>query len=447
MVNINKYKVIKGGSSEIQLANPFIKIGTNTFTLTGKLIDPSQPGRFIIVIDSENEANEHIQFLVYKSNSEVGIWRYMALTYDNAKIQTVLIDPSFYEKDAESIKNIILDESVPLRNDAEELIPPHIKHVIIYKGDNYVTTTFLSIELQKFITESHHILPEYEFRIGDILQGLAWNTPQNLEFIFNTDRKYDNTTNPSFEIANKLEICGNIGLNIKLLYAILKKFYRDVNGKSFYKLNSIIIAHEEIKLQILTYWKEHIFPSIISRYLALSQPEKYDAYEHIFTAISDSSNEPTFIVASMYNLFVTTQFSDNFLINLDTSVQLYTNKIVYDNAQIDIVINSCDFNQKESSNTYRLFYYSYTYLNSTSERYNGEYRLPLYVISLNENDSEINRCGVYNKYMNMGAYLCKIMDYKLQAYFLYDQDRTVSVDGQPVYNFVGDLFNNIWPFN
>ncbi len=427
----------------LRIYRPAVTINNITFTITSRLINPQQPTRIFFMINSEDHEGNHNPFLVYKSNSDIGIWRFLVLHLSNSEISDV----------SKETNVLIMDPGEPIRNQyTEELLPNLVnKHVIIEKGANYVTTTFMCIELQQLLTQ-HQDDPSihtYPFVLGEQIKGISNDSELVIDYVFNPLRGYDNSTNISFTKSNIYK-CGNFAFTHFDLIQICKTI-PPFNTHSNLSLQQIInhvfsSSNTDLKNNIIRVWKENYFPIILSIQIKEYPEVERQAISEILTKINTDNIEPSTIMALTYKYLVNYFYIPNFTIDLSETQQLYTFTTRYDNAVFDLIINSCNFLENNTGAKYCLFFYQYNYANSTNNKYDGTYNFPLNIISLDEDNNTVNKMGVYHKYLNVGSYLCKIMEYKMQMEYLHE-NRTIIVDGLPVYNFVGDLFTDIWPFN
>jgi hypothetical protein len=426
-----------------RIVRPIVTINNITFTITSRLINPQQPTRIFFMINSEDQEGNHSPFLVYKSNSDIGIWRFLVLHLSSSEISDV----------SKETDVLIMDPGEPIRNQyTEELLPNIVnRHVIIEKGANYVTTTFMCIELQQLLTQHQDDLSieTYPFVLGEQIEGISNDSELVIDYVFNPLRGYDNSTNISFTKSNIYK-CGSFAFTYQHVVYICKVIppFNSHQSKRSHEIIDYVLSYSNIDLKnnIIRVWKEHFFPIILNFQIKEYPEDKRQAISEILTNFNKNNIEPSTIMALTYKYLVNYFYIPNFTIDLSEAQQLYTFTTRYDNAVFDLIINSCNFSENNTGARYCLFFYQYNYANSTNNAYDGTYNFPLNIISLDEDNNAVNKMGVYHKYLNVGPYLCKIMEYKMQMEYL-NEDRTIVVDGLPVYNFVGDLFTDMWPFN
>jgi hypothetical protein len=102
--------------------------------------------------------------------------------------------------------------------------------------------------------------------------------------------------------------------------------------------------------------------------------------------------------------------------------------------------------------TYTIFYYKYriVYDSNGLHDFTTIYNIPINIFSTNGNDAYVNELGLYNKFINTNAYLCKMMEYTFQFVIINQPEinkRFMFYGDRYVYNFIGDLHTNFWPLN
>jgi len=335
------------------------------------LIDRNVPlGRDHVRIRSHNlKTKKTINFVCYRSNSEVGLWR--ACVYW-AGVKTY------------------------------------------YKGSDYITSTFINIELQNFININYEKLPKLDkdftiycstFSKDDTLQEYV-KTTKELEVIISTPREVED------QIFKVFKICG-AGMCFKTSF-VIDNFIKNLKDNEVYEKEFKTILQKDKPINDQNEVD-----------LIYGKPDKYlhVNIKHVYKSM--------------------TELMSKYFILLDTkSVYIGSNKVVYNDTTIDLKFYQRTIKNTINSNEYNLFYAKYTFM-KTGSPHNGTYYT---IINVLPKDAKLIEFGIYDKIVSAGTYIYKILEYKEQCK-IDDRGRSVDVDRKSCYVFIGDFMSDLWPLN
>jgi hypothetical protein len=384
--------------------HPIIEIGSNKFQLISKNV--TKEYLFILI----RNIGHDFTFLVYRSNSHGGIFRLCTRTTEG--------------------------------------------EMHLYKGlDDYVTQTFIHIELQKFIIENYEKLitnPELSIEKCPCVQSKINPKdpdPKSLyyhELVDGTNqyRKYKNNIS-ILKILNDFK-CGEGFANIETLLTKLEegkggileldyqKFMMDIykifNPK--YGTNGPEKCLRKSSCPLTTKLKEtrdiEIRKKIVRKYLEY---------------ISDYLNE-TFDILPGTNKKL---YSDNFTIPKIKDVLI---SMHYCSVDIQTKSGKTKYEYIREISKFTIIYAIYEIKSSTHKISNGIYSMTFNIIPMTNIvddkivENSINRLGLYRFYTSIGIYLCKLFDYVQQVGAIAEYDKIVGD-----YVFLGDLYDGLFPVN
>jgi hypothetical protein len=270
------------------------------------------------------------------------------------------------------------------------------------KGKHYILSSFVHIDLQMFINNHYNNLVE-----GSFIDNYCKNNEKNqvLEQIINVltsnERHISITNDPIFKILSKCKpgFCLRYqSVLYKMAEEVNKLMMEDKENENIYK--KFITIYEESKSTTL-------LEKISSFYRAINMlMEKY------YTLVKD-----------------TVIHLGKFIFKID------------EESDISHEIYSVTIINNLTKTQYTLIYSRYI-LNVKDFDFNGEYYI---IINLLPSDAQINEFGVYDKVIDVGIYVYKIMNYEDQCNISNDfNERTINVRNR-CYVFIGDILNNVWP--
>lgn len=372
-----------------QKHHPIITIGRYEFQLLYKLNEPSYQK-----IKIRNITQQQIDFIVYPSNSQGNIYRFCSID--------------------------------------------GISH--LYKGNDYVTETFLHMDLQKFINHN----------IGKLIEFDEETCPTNTDII------------PHMDISYKEYMDKRL---VKFTDKFLDKISELECGKGFsntYKIIGNIVDIYKGCCNILSI--NHIF--VLGGYMTLilrlidkgsdisKKVEEFnELYIDLFTKNrngkdSGLSYDNKHKIMRFYLEFISYYMNSNFDIKFDSVKQLYSTGEFLMKKDVSIKLNfifySVIVTNKISNLDYTIIYAKYKYENSIIKKFNGSYSTMLNMIPHSSKDfnngNDINSLGLYKNFTTLGIYLCKPFDYVKQV-----KTMAPSIASSDDYYFLGHVYTNLFP--
>ena len=271
------------------------------------------------------------------------------------------------------------------------------------KGANYITSSFIHLDLQIFINSNYDKLTE----VGENLISAYCNANKELfHFLYDENRfAKDDVLAPlkdckagecfkSYGICDFVKKLGD--KNLKSSYEI------DLHSLLSSKLTELT-CNQPPHMQLNANLNEHIgiFYEGLSEYLS-----KYFKIEN-------------------YHRFIGS-FSDGF----------YDYKVT--NTLYELHITNLESNKK-----YILYLNNYNYFNKP-EQFNGIYKHITNIVPI---ESKITKFGLYSEIMDVGTYIYKPIEYLVQCQ-LNNRTRVINTGGfGGCYVFIGDFQTNVWPLN
>jgi hypothetical protein len=388
---------------EIIDRNPIIEIGSNKFQLISKNVT-----REYLLILIRN-IGYNFRFIVYRSNSHGGIFRLCTMTEEGSR---------------------------------------HL-----YKGlDDYVTQTFIHIELQKFIIENYKKLitdPELSIKKCPCVQSKINPTdPNSLHYYELVDgenkyRKYNNNI-PVLDLLNDFK-CGEGFADIKTL---LTQFE---NGEGGIRA----IGYQEFMWDIF---------KIFDPKYGTNGPEKCVRGSNCPLTTKLKETRDIGIrkkIVRKYLEYISDYLNKTFDILPGTNKKLYSDKfdipkindvlisMTYYSVDIQTKSGKTKYENRHEISKFTIIYAIYDIESSTHKILNGRYSITFNIIPMTNKfvdgkiiKNSINRLGLYRFYTSIGIYLCKMFDYVEQVGAIAEYDKVFGG-----YVFLGDLYDGLFPVN
>jgi hypothetical protein len=382
--------------------NPIKQIGTNKF----QLISKNSTSDYLLILI--RNIGYDFRFIVYRSNSHGGIFRLCTRTEE------------------------------------------YSRH--LYKGlDDYVTQTFIHIELQKFIIENYkNLITDPSLSIDKcpcVKSKINPTDPKSLYYYELVDgankyRKYNNNIR-ILNILNDFK-CGEGFADIKTLLTQLE------NGEG----GILAMGYQKFMMDIL-----QIFDPTYGANGPVKCVRKTDC------PITSKLKETRDIgirkkIVRKYLEYISDYLNETFDILPETNKKLYSDE--FDIPKIkDVLISmtyfSVDIQTKSGKTKYEkireiskftIIYAIYDIRSSTNKILNGRDSITFNIIPMTNNvddkiiENSINRLGLYRFYTSIGIYLCKLFDYVEQVGAIAEYDKIVGG-----YVFLGDLYDGLFPVN
>jgi hypothetical protein len=371
-----------------QKHHPIKKIGRYEFQLLYKFNEPNYQK-----IKIRNITQQQIDFIVYPSNSQGNIYRFCSI-------------------DGKS----------------------HI-----YKGNDYVTETFIHMDLQEFINHN----------IGKLIEFKKEICPTNTDIIPHMDMSYKEYMDKRL---------------VKFTDKFLDKISELECGKGFsntYKIIGNIINIYKGCCDILSI--NHIFTlggymTLILRLIGKGSDisKKVEEFNELYLDLfkknrkgqdSGLSYDNKHKIMRFYLEFISYYMNSNFDIKFDSVKQIYSTGEFLMKKDTSIKLNFIFFSvivtNKISNLDYTIIYAKYKYENSIIKKFNGSYTTMLNMIPHGSGDpkgNEINSLGLYKNFTTMGIYLCKSFDYGGQV-----RTMAPAITADDDYYFLGHVYTNLFP--
>ena len=345
-----------------------ISIDENTFMLISR---GKSNGRDHVELKNLNR--NYNNFAFYRSNSEGGLWR-MCLFKNN-----------HYEK-----------------------------------GENtdYITATFISMELQMFINERYK------------------HVPFNENIIDKCEYEYDRYNNPIYERIRHLpyKIDGEIAREKIENFAF--EPLELCRAADCFKNNDTVgdFKHTlsyKINIKELDYYRNNLF-------LKLDKIKKFKKSGKERTMSENIIRIYKAVSAYMNDIFVCDLDTKRFIGSFDFKIS--------DDISIDHKFYQIQIKNRIDKKEYYLYYSQYYFYNMLNPLYNGDYSIVLNVVPKGTKTDEY---GLYNKILSLGVYIYKILEYEGQVNFSKKERDKRSIIGpkRERYNFIGDFMTNVWPLD
>jgi hypothetical protein len=385
------YEVFRSIDEHILQRHPIIKIDDHSFQLIYKNLTDSY-----LVIKIKN-IRLKFSFFVYRSNSHGGIFRLCTRTDETSD---------------------------------------HL-----YKGDtDYVTQTFIHIELQKFIIQNYaNLLTDDTLTIRSCPSIRSRLIPDDLSSLYYHDminNQYYNRRYINEKLHRLVNInCGTAFLSVEELIENITRMY-DLPGN--YSL---------LQKPIMSIINPAFDVSTLSRRPSanLLLPE----YRRVKPDIKTKKK-----IIRLYLEYISEYLNERFKLLPATNKSLYSDTFTIpriEGVTIEMTYYSVEMQKRIPSedNNFLVIYALYNIRSSIHTELNGRYSKVFNIIPMTNhllagssllNNNNINRVGLYRYYMSIGIYLCKIFEYITQA-------RDIAGKSYGDYTFVGDLYTNLFPVN
>lgn len=335
---------------------PGIKIDGYSFVLESRT--PPQSQREAIAIKTKDA-----RYCYYRSDSEMGIWRLC----------------------------MISDYGID-------------------KGVDYVTSSFISIELQQFINENlSKLMVEPEASIISRCK----KSPERTD---------------AFNLLNDEN---RIYKNREYMFEIMERC------RAAHCFTTGTFGFESVMETIEQYRKT----------LAKNTPE-YDIYDdfvqtlNLFCGKKCSDNDYKTRTENFIKAYYDTigyLMDKNFVLHKESKKYIGSYSFAYKNAKINHNLYGVYIISRSTNQSYRLIYSYYNIYLDENSKFNGNYYA---IINLLPPDAKITSSGLYDKIMSVGVYIYKILEYRKQCDI---EDKTRNVGGDCRYIFLGDFLNRVWP--
>ena len=363
--------------------HPEITINTYTFKLLYKM----ENERYIRV--KIKNIQQKIDFIIYQSNSHCNLYRFCS----------ILSDKTYYKGDKDYVTETFI------HMDLQKFIVENFDNIILKEEEEclYIADdTHLSLKEVKpfwvYIKERQTLFSSEKFliRITDIKCGEGFSNIYKIIDIIN-----DILRNPrEFLPADLITEFNTLIRNILLIF--FPK--REIKEKDF--------REEILKLTI-----ELLTKNRSGAESGLEIPDKYKIMRLYLEFISAYMNNKYNILSGYKKLYET-----NFRMKK------------YPSKEFRFSFFSVDIQHKENRKIYSVIFAFYNY--SEAE---GVYSIVLNIIPHNDDGNHINSLGLYKKVISIGIYLCKPLDYSNQFQTLMRDSK------EEEYHFVGHLYDSLFP--
>jgi hypothetical protein len=367
-----------------------IKIDRYDFQLLYKMIEKKK----YIKIKIRNLTLK-IDFIVYSSNSHGNIYRFCSLT-DSTK-------------------------------DSQ-----------LFKGRyDYVTETFVHMELQKFINENLSKLIEKPIETCPLKTDNLYPDRPLISYENYLDERFINfdIIDPFLNIISKLE-CGR---GFKHIYRIIQNILDIYDIYGYLHSKSISNVFDKLVKDILLFFDKGKTGINIKDYLELMGISK--ELEKTRTSGLTSNNKHK--LTKLYLEFISFYMNINYEIKFDTKTLLYdTGEFTMKkdpSIKLNFYFHSVVIQNKDNKLEYTIIYAIYKYENKLIPKYNGLHSIMLNMIPHQDNGNKINSLGLYKKFSKIGIYICKPFDYSEQV------ETLVRGSSPTEYYFIGDLYDSLFP--
>lgn len=363
--------------------HPEITINRYTFKLLYKM----ENDRYIKV--KIKNIQQNLDFIVYQSNSHCNLYRFCSILSDN----------TFYKGDKDYVTETFI------HMDLQKFIVENFDNLILKKNEEcpYITdNSNISLEKIKpfweYIKERQTVFDSDNFlnKISELRCGEGFSNIYKI-----IDIIVDIQKNPSEFLSEDLILDFNY-----LIENILQVFYKDKE-----------IKVENFRVELLE--------------LCLNLYRKNKKGEESGLEIRDK-----YRIMRLYLEFISLYMNYNYNI-ISRFKKLYENKFrmkKYPDKEFNFKFFSVDIQHKKNTEIYSVIFAFYKYNEADKP-----YSIVLNIIPHKDNGNHINSLGLYKKVISMGIYLCKPLDYSHQFQTLMRDSK-----GEE-YHFVGDLYDKLFP--
>ena len=370
------------------------------------------------------------------------IKKYDDVSYPLIKIKNVTLDITFYVYQSNSEGGIF---RLCTRDTETHL----------FKGDNYITATIISLDLQKFIFDNLKNIPK-----GTNLSGTALCPLVDKEYVAEyTLEKYINRRileEPYFKLFTHCQ-CGESFIHVYELMTGIANMYADNLKNS--SIDQTVKKYITDNLEVIMNYINDICKNEVKIELRFNYNKTFDkfkAYQQKLESTKQHMKYDTKIkLFRKFMLFLSDYFAYISIIvpNTNTFLYEYTFKVPkIPDIVVTYQIYSIDIEIKLNKKRYRVYYGRYLYNNNKQEHFNGNYDIIINILPVKGDATQTNRYGVYRGFMNCGMYICKILDYIQQIKTIekdIDDGNRIFYDtldrGAGTYTFIGDLYSHLYP--
>ncbi len=437
-------------------------IGKYKFSLVGK----SEPGAIsnqIVLVDCVNLADNSdkpVRFAIYRSISQI-IWR-LAIIDSEGQLQkfsdytcTTQIHPDLQNFIESVFDNIpILDiKSINISAYNFEYYYDLIKHDVKYSNKPSANNDYGSIYKVEKYFDTDRLLEDSNFALlsSGIFNGhyLDNTVISNIadQRVFNV-KYYDKLMNDVEKYIPK-DMSGRYeSINVKTKLKIMAKYLHEklkvipeTECLEYYIDPSIsvirVVNYKDNIDQLATkskLFQVHNFNLRSTGDKLIYDNQNQDQVELMFTDIKPNKRYMDIRLAAGKD------FKANMIKNEQDKIEVISLETLYDRspAILSVILKSRD---ALAPNKYTLYYFDYKYRDK-------RYKIPINII---KEGTTINKFGLPEKYISLGSYAGKILDYldQIELYEgnTYDIYHIVNEEGdrERTYAFVGNLYNSLWP--
>jgi hypothetical protein len=304
---------------------------------------------YVQVISKNIVTQELNTFYVYQSNSEIGAWRYCRENKDK-----------------------------------------------LYKGDDYITVTFVHIELQKYLFQVFDTLKEdtdfYECPKINSEDAKVLNSRIVKDSVFDLLSNCESSFSCFHDNDMLIKKMASLSTKQQWTPQSIRKLKQMQSSKPFLENVNILIQ-------------------AVNSYLQSSLSIDFTSFHPIYSYTYDYTNQAFF----------------------------------------DCTIYKGSFKNLKNGKQYYMFINHYHYRNTKYPQFNGTYSM---VVFIAPHDAKITKNGIYDKVLRTGIYAYKAIEYKIGMDIFNDakqRERDFSIEHQrdvdkyKTYYFIGDIMNEIWP--
>ncbi len=275
-----------------------------------------------------------------------------------------------------------------------------------FKGDDYITVTFINIHLQNFINKHFDRLPVTDAAkvCTDGLHGLI---------ALSNERIVDE------EIFKPLIVC--------------------LCGKCFKR---------DYKLVLQKITENVFFDQVMKKLLDIEPKTRYT--DHLIKLLKTNTNlfkksvmSPVSVFIKTYYKIISEYISSYFNVDEQSIVKIGNKTNYISSATFNMDLYEVEIYKKNDSNIrYKVIYTIYTYSqgNVTNAKYNA-------ILNIVPYEAKITQNGLYDKIVYAGVYICKVVEYQSQCHIKHIRECKIRHIPDTQYAFIGDLMNNVWPLN
>jgi len=329
------------------------------------------------------------------------------------------------------------------------------------KGTNYVTTTFVHMDLQMFINTMYNNIPnaaadpvisiDKKCPYVDKRYKNNPDEPQTYNEFIEKESRIDKT-----KIFEMLRLC-DCGSCFKKMYIFFQKvlqMHDDIaKNTNFWQAFGTYDSRHKIKKKLYDFLT--VTTRYYDRYLVKADFNKFtDADSKMRYIIKEIAPNPGISLENDQKIAIFKNYLmeiGEFLNGLvdDISKPKYIGSYIFipkkdPYIKLSFDIYSIKMRIKESGTYYDFIVARYKYTNTKNPKYDGTYKAIFNIVPSN---ASINRLGLYSTYVDAGIYICKIFDYSVQLKTVTTDDMGRKLSYDSSYIFIGDLYKDVFPLN